>query len=214
VLRGVLFDWGETLVHFEFESERFAAGHAAGLRAVGRELESEPPPFDPRDDYGSYLRGLYGLSDDELPRFLEAEHEVWIPAHHLASTTHALLESLRERGLRLGIVSNAFDPPELLHRDLELLGVAQRVDAAVFSSEIGVRKPDPAIFEAVLARLGTRPEDTLFVGDSAVELAAARRLGMPTCQALWFAAEEPGEADFEAFTQMDVLTFVGRLVSA
>ena len=38
---------------------------------------------------------------------------------------------------------------------------------------------------------------------------------MPTCQALWFFADEDEEpeADFRAFTQMDVLTFVNRLVS-
>ena len=58
------------------------------------------------------------VDDDELDRFLEAEHAAWRPACQLASTTHALLESLRERGLKLGLVSNAFDPPDLLHRDL------------------------------------------------------------------------------------------------
>src|SRR2546426_338935 len=85
--------------------------------------------------------------------FLEAEHDAWQPARMLASTTHALLETLRDRGLRTGLVSNAFDPPELLHRDLARLGVAERLDVAVFSSEVGRRKPDPLIFERALEAL-------------------------------------------------------------
>src|SRR2546422_8468953 len=48
---------------------------------------------------------------------------------------------------------SAFDPPSLLHRDLEHLGVASRLDVALFSSEVGRRKPDPAIFERALGEL-------------------------------------------------------------
>src|SRR5206468_10482587 len=94
------------------------------------------------------------VSDEELERFLEAEHAAWQPARQLAATTHALLETLRDRGLKVGLVSNALDPPGLLHRDLAQLGVAQRLDVAVFSSEVGWRKPHPAIFERALDVLG------------------------------------------------------------
>ena len=65
------------------------------------------------------------MGDDELERFLEAEHAAWAPARRMGATTHALLESLRNRGLRLGLVSNAFDPPALLHRDLADAGIAE-----------------------------------------------------------------------------------------
>ena len=86
------------------------------------------------------------MSDEELERFLDAEHATWTPARRLGATTHALLESLRKRGLKLGLVSNAFDPPALLHRDLADAGMAERLDFAVFSSEVGMRKPHPEIF--------------------------------------------------------------------
>jgi len=154
------------------------------------------------------------VSDGELLRFLDAEHEAWAPARKLAATTHALLESLRGRGLKLGLVSNAFDPPDLLHRDLERFGVAERLDLALFSSEIGRRKPDPLIFREALERLSVEAEATLFVGDTlATDVAGAAALGMRTCQALWFRADGDGgpEPDFRAFTQLDVLTIVRRL---
>lgn len=234
MLEAVLFDWGETLVHWEWSSELLEAGHAAGLQAIGR----EPTPVFTERFVAEYLPGLdapgslespdysgamarllgeFGIpaDDEELQRFLAAEHAVWLPAHQLASTTHALLEALRDRGLKLGIVSNAFDPPALLHGDLVDLGIAERVDVAVFSSEVGLRKPHPAIFERALEALGVGPERTLFVGDSlTVDIAGAAALGMHTCQAVWFRADDDPdgpEPDFQAFTQMDVLTVVRRL---
>jgi putative hydrolase of the HAD superfamily len=234
VLEAVLFDWGETLMHWEWEPERLQVGHAAGLRALGHDprpalterfREAYLPLLDAPGaleevEYGSLIARLLtesGIDADEaaVERFLEAEHAVWESSHQLASTTHALLEALRERGLRLGLVSNAFDPPALLHRDLEQLGIAKRIDAAVFSSEVGWRKPHPAIFERALEALGVPSDRALFVGDSlAADIGGAAAAGMRTCQALWFRADDDAEAaepDFQAFTQMDVLTFVRRL---
>ena len=234
MLDAVLFDWGDTLMRWAPEPDFIEAGHDAGLRAVGRApdpayssrfRDEVLPQLFGRDeleerDYGALVRGALAtsgveLDDDELTRFLEAEHAEWRPAVSLASTTHALLDALRERGLRLGLVSNAIDPPWLLHRDLADLGVAERLDVALFSSEIGWRKPHPAMFERALAELEVEPARTLFVGDSLVnDVGGASALGLRTCQALWFVAdatEGAPEPEFQAFTQMDVMTVVGRL---
>jgi putative hydrolase of the HAD superfamily len=234
MLTAVLFDWGDTLMRWAWEPELLEEGHVAGLRALGR----EPAPAMTarfRDaylpllwvpgtleevEYPALVRRLLAeegieVDDAGLERFLEAEHAAWQPARMLASTTHALLETLRERGLRVGLVSNALDPPGLLHRDLEQMGVAERLDVAVFSSEIGWRKPHPAIFERALEALGVDAGDVLFVGDTlATDVAGAAALGMRTCQAVWFRADDDPDApepDFQAFTQMDVLTVVNRL---
>jgi putative hydrolase of the HAD superfamily len=234
VLDAVLFDWGDTLMRWTWEPELLAAGHEAGLRAIGREPLPEltarfrdaylPLLFAPgvveEVEYPALVRQLLGESgieadDAGLERFLEAEHAAWAPARQLADTTHALLEALRGRGLKLGLVSNAFDPPALLHRDLAQLGVAERLDVAVFSSEVGRRKPDRLIFERALDALGVVPERVLFVGDTlATDVAGAAALGMHTCQAVWFRADDDltaPEPDFQAFTQMDVMTVVKRL---
>src|SRR5262249_27180793 len=127
-------------------------------------------------------------------------------------------ESLRDRGLKLGLVSNALDPPWLLHRDLEQLGVAGRLDVAVFSSEVGWRKPHPAIFERALEALGVEAGRALVGRDRLYEDGGgASSLGMRTVQALWFRAEEHAagsEPDFQAFTPLDVLTIARRLIDA
>jgi putative hydrolase of the HAD superfamily len=240
VLEAVLFDWGDTLMDFRYDPDLVAAGHRAGLEALDRdempEAEAiaehfrehyEPLFWAPGTieeiEYPGLVRELLGhfsieVTDEELMRYLEAEHTAWVPAFVLGATTHALLEALRNRGLKLGLVSNAFDPPWILHRDLERRGLAERLDIAVFSSEVGRRKPDPAIFEAALEPLGMAPENAVFVGDRLFEdVRGAGELGMTTVQALWFRADEHAEGrepDYEAFTQMDVLNIADRLLAA
>jgi putative hydrolase of the HAD superfamily len=233
VIEAVLFDWGDTLMHWDWADELLEAGHREGLRAIGHEDASISEHFRERYwplffapgtieeiEYPGLVRSLLGdfgieVGDDELERFLEAEHAAWGPARRLGSTTHALLESLRRRGLKLGLVSNAFDPPALLHRDLADAGVAERIDFAVFSSEFGRRKPDPEIFRRALRALEVEPTAALFVGDRLYEdVRGAGELGMTTVQALWFRADEHPdgrEPDFQAFTQMDVLNVVASL---
>lgn len=237
MLRAVLFDWGDTLFHFAYDEALLEAGWEAGLATFERdglpghdETASRfrerylPLLFVPGSveevEYPGMIRELlesFGVEvdDDELDRFLAAEHAAWEPARALGSQTHALLDSLRDRGLATGLVSNAFDPGWLLHEDLARMGLAERLDAAVFSSEVGMRKPHPAIFEAVLSRLGVGPEEALFVGDRRYEdVRGAKALGMTTVLALWFRADEDDrgmDPDFEAFTPMDVLNVVRRL---
>ena len=160
MLDAVLFDWGDTLMEWTWDPELLSIGQAAGLRALGRAPSPEliallGDAYLPRlrregtleeIDYAALVREALadagiGVGDEELVRYLEAEHEAWEPARKLASTTHALLDALRGRGLLLGLVSNAVDPPWLLHRDLERYGIAERLDVAVFSSEDGWRIP-------------------------------------------------------------------------
>src|SRR5579859_1640691 len=113
-------------MRWAWEPELLEAGHDAGLRALGR----EPSPAMTQRFRDAYLPLLWApgtleeveypalvrellreegieVGEEELAQFLEAEHAAWQPARQLAATTHALLESLRDRGLRLGLVSNA-----------------------------------------------------------------------------------------------------------
>jgi putative hydrolase of the HAD superfamily len=227
VLEAVLFDWGNTLVEFTWDDELLAAGHRAGLAALGRDEDPAEltarfrdgvlPRMEPGTDYATYLRELLGpLGDDELDRFVDAEHEVWRPAHVLLGSAHALLDSLRGRGLRTGVVANSWpDPARLLHDDLGRFGIAERIDVALFSGDVGVRKPDPAIFERALGALGVDAACAMFVGDRLVDdVQGAAQVGMVTVQALWFIADDTPaavEPDFLAFTPMDVLNAALRL---
>jgi putative hydrolase of the HAD superfamily len=237
VLDAVLFDWGDTLFHFAYDEELLEAGWSAGLAAIGRDGLPDsretathfrtryfPLLFAPGTieevEYPGLVRELLRgfdveVTDAELDAFLEAEHEAWRPARRLGAMTHALLDTLRGRGLKLGLVSNAFDPGWLLRRDLEDMELAERLDVAVFSSEVGVRKPHPDIFLAALESLGVDAERTLFVGDRRYEdVRGSKELGMRAMLALWYRVDDDDrgiEPDFEAYSQMDVLNVVRHL---
>lgn len=83
---------------------------------------------------------------------------------------------LRDQGIPLGLISMcAPDTPPLWRSS----PFANLFDVEVFSSEVGLRKPDPAIYRYALERLRVEPENTLYCGDGAYgELTGAEALGM------------------------------------
>jgi HAD superfamily hydrolase (TIGR01509 family) len=217
VIEAVLFDWNNTLVHFEWDEELVEAGHRAGLghddpafTARWRETMLGGHNGDRR--YAEILREL-GVDDPDA--FIDAEHEVWRPAHSVLASAQALLDSLRTRAIKTGLVANSWpDPGRVLRADAEAFGLAERLDVLVFSEELGVRKPDAEIFLHACRQLEVEAGATIFVGDNLVtDVQGAADVGMTTVQALWFRADDtPGiEADFMAFTPMDVLNAVRRL---
>jgi putative hydrolase of the HAD superfamily len=236
VLRAVLFDWGGTLMDDEWDEAIALEGHTAGLQALQHEglpdaeafarflaaHESElfSPGSEDEIDIAAVMTRTFqrqglDLTDDDVRLFLQATHDVWSSHWALGASTHALLEALRSRGLKLAVVSNTANPEWLLRPVLERQGILERVDAIVLSSEVGKRKPHPAIFQRALSELGIAPDQALFVGDRLREdVFGASRVGMKTVQALWFRADEgaaPVEPDYQAFTQMDVLNVARRL---
>jgi putative hydrolase of the HAD superfamily len=85
---------------------------------------------------------------------------------------YALLRSLRQAGVRTGMLSNSWgnDYPRDLFADL--------FDAVVISSEVGMRKPEERIFRHALAQLGLTPQQCVFIDDIEANVAAAQALGM------------------------------------
>jgi HAD superfamily hydrolase (TIGR01509 family) len=220
----------------EWSYEIALEGHRAGLAALERdglpdaavftnflrehEADLFPIASDEEIDISavlvdSFARQGVELTDDDIRLFLRAAQDVWSSYYRLAASTHALLEALRGRGLKLALVSNTASPEWLLEPILERQGLVERLDAIVLSSEVGRRKPHPAIFERALEELGVAAGQAVFVGDRLeADILGASRVGMKTVQAFWFRADDApveAEPDFEAFTQMDVLNIADRL---
>jgi putative hydrolase of the HAD superfamily len=237
-LEAVLFDYGDTLLEFRLDDELWlgamrdmllAAGgppeRAADLRG---EIERRVTELtaDPDDHaelvYEEVVAGaLAAVGTSPGPELLrtaiEAQHRGWLGARRLHPKAHWLLQEVRARGLRIGIVSNTFDPPDLLHADLVSDGVAERVDAIVFSSELGLRKPAPEIYRAALDALDVEPANALFVGDRVREdVQGPAALGMRTCLVTYFRVDggDHGLADAVAESPADVLATVDTIMAA
>jgi putative hydrolase of the HAD superfamily len=204
-LRAVLFDAVGTLVHLRAPVgetyARFAARHGARVpaarleEAFGRCRASAPPvgwaPGQPLAEAAARERAWWRrLVDDtfraadgaSLPRPFDAFFDA-LYAHYgtaeawaLAEGARACLLALRARGLATGVVSN-FD--QRLRGVLRELGIHHLLDVVVLPAECGAAKPDRAIFDAALKRLGLWGGQVAYVGDDAArDLAAARAAGL------------------------------------
>ena len=95
-----------------------------------------------------------------------------------------VLDSLSRRFRLAGITNATSSREEHVMRALDRLGIGGYFETVVSSVDMGVKKPDPRIFEECLERLGLPPSKVLMVGDRLdADVAGARRLGM---RAIWY----------------------------
>ena len=87
-----------------------------------------------------------------------------------------VLSRLKEDGYRTGLLSNCTHEIPVVWPETSL---APLVDVVVFSCLVGMRKPDPRIYQLIAERLGVTPEECLFIGDGgSEELSGALSVGM------------------------------------
>lgn len=104
---------------------------------------------------------LLGVPDPHLAgERIDRGYGLWKhPLDDVAET----LSKLRQHEVRMAVVSNSDGS---VTESLATAGLADQFEFIIDSHEIGVSKPDPAIFRAALARLGLEPADVWYVGDS------------------------------------------------
>jgi putative hydrolase of the HAD superfamily len=101
--------------------------------------------------------------------------------------------ALKQQGLRTAILSNIGD--DVLSGVLSAFDWIHRFDLLVWSYQLGIAKPDPAIYRYTLAQLDSKPEETLFIDDKLVNVEAAQALGI---QAFLYTSVEQLRADLIA----------------
>jgi epoxide hydrolase-like predicted phosphatase len=88
------------------------------------------------------------------------------------------IRRLRDEGIPVALLTN--NVKEFGDAWRASFPVDELFEIVVDSSEVGMRKPDPRIYELTCARAGTRPEEAVFLDDNADNVAAARELGIET----------------------------------
>jgi putative hydrolase of the HAD superfamily len=116
------------------------------------------------------------LSDEQLDEASQTRRAVQEAMFALRPEALPVIGQLRDRGLRIGLVSDCTSElPDAWHR----LPLAKYVDAPVFSCMELTRKPDPRLFHTVAQRLKADPANCLYVGDGGGrELTGASGIGM------------------------------------
>jgi HAD superfamily hydrolase (TIGR01509 family) len=242
-LEAVLFDYGHTLIYFdERPHSALVDAYEKVNRLLADTLESEIPAAQVLiekvskavDDeiqrdyaagrpeeveiaaiYDTALRGLgLRLEPALIERVMELEQDGWLNSVHAGPDVISTLEALRRRRLRLGVVSNAAYLPRLMKGQLAALGLARYFEALTFSSEVGVRKPHPAIYADALKKIGAEASQTLFVGDRVREdVQGPKALGMKAVLTReWRQEDDPGVADFVIQRLGELPAIVNRLL--
>ncbi len=188
-IKGVIFDLGSTLIEYRGEWRAVLKGQIGSvldtLRAGGLSLPAE---FEPRyealiDQF--YTRGQqdwieftaeytlqYALTECGLPDqpaevirgalaagFAEGE-KLWAPFEDV----YTMLDTLKARGYKLGIVSNARDAANV-ERLIDQAQLRPWFNPIVISANAGVRKPHPRIFKIALEAWQLPPDQVVMVGD-------------------------------------------------
>lgn len=189
-VEAVVFDWAGTLTPWfdidvpgqwktitkAMESSRTdelaAALHAAERQLMKRCLHEHT---------SATLAQIFAHAEIPLdPMVLDAYFTVWTPYTYTDPHVPAVLVGLRERGIKVGVLSNTTWSREWHDQIFERDGVLDLIDASVYSSEIPWVKPHPEAFRTILRALGgAPPERSVFVGDRLFEdIYGATSVGM------------------------------------
>ncbi|MHC5108314.1 MAG: HAD family hydrolase [Planctomycetota bacterium] len=208
-VEAVLFDLGDTLVHFETsrvsavlsESCRPSYDH---LVEIGHNLPDYPTYLKAvkRRFMRDWLRSKVTRREVQLLKCMERLHkglgahlsqeeledvmcQTSTPAMKALTTVddHAasVLENLRDQGMRMGVVSNTCFPSVAIDTYLETKGLLKFFPIRVYSSDVRFMKPSRQIFRFALDQLDIEPGRILYVGDRLDnDVMGASRVGMKT----------------------------------
>jgi epoxide hydrolase-like predicted phosphatase len=181
--KAVIFDFGGVILALPDEAHREGWARRLGLsrEALTEALWGENWRALERgqiDDetYHRRMGRALGLPNQEtVERFLAEFYADERPFPQMLD----LIGRLREAGrVKLGLLTNAFVGQDQVARRKWGLDLRAIFDVYVNSAEVGLAKPDPAIYELTLARLGVSPGEAIFIDDGEVNVRAAAQLGM------------------------------------
>jgi putative hydrolase of the HAD superfamily len=177
-IRGLLFDYGGVIHDMRWDAARgLEAAHGLARNtlvetlyrtATWRALQCG------RGDRQAWLDEAHAMLEAQAGRALPRLHDAWRAAQGPIPGNIALIRALRP-SYRTAILSNA---DASLPGRLRALRLDDLCEIVVCSAEVGIAKPDPAIYRLTAARLALAPEACLFVDDSEENVEAARQVGM------------------------------------
>lgn len=163
----------EALRHFGYPVHDMAAYRLFVGNGINKLLERALPEGERTEANVQRLRTVF------IPYYTDHNADFTAPYPGIPE----LLSALQERGMALAVASNKYQAAteKLVHHYFPAIRFA-----AVLGQREGVPvKPDPAIVRDILAISGTTAEETLYVGDSGVDMQTAHRAGVESVGVTW-----------------------------
>lgn len=197
-LKGILFDYGHTLVWFpKYEEAHLIAaknvrrvlcglGVSIEVSRVRALIESYVPRPDgtsasmEEEAEGILLSaGAESFDQNDVRKIIDAEWKPYITCVRLRQGVEETLEYAKRKGLKLGIVANIWGGG--MNPVLAKLGMDGFFDTSIADMDVGFAKPDPRIFRLALRNLQLAPEQVIMVGDNPkTDMKGAHDLGIGT----------------------------------
>lgn len=177
MIKAVLFDFDETLQDrteaFEGYMDEFFNTFCADITESEKEKRKQDMRitgnggYVNRIEWYSQLCEMWSWSDAPSAKVL-AEHYDTVFGDYdvIFPDAPALLQEIRNRGYKVGIITNG--PSLLQHHKLDTSGLRKYLDIVVVSGDLDIHKPDPEIFTYTADKLGVKPEECIYVGDNPV----------------------------------------------
>jgi putative hydrolase of the HAD superfamily len=119
------------------------------------------------------------LQPEEIGRLARDYNSIYEKERRAVPGSAELLRSLREKGLKIGVITNGLLDAQ--QEKLRICGLDQCIDFMLVSETFGVRKPDPQIFLEGMRLAGAGPEEVIFIGDAwDPDIVGASRCGLKT----------------------------------
>lgn len=183
-----LFDFDETLYDYDFRVRLPALARLTGLSQYDLAKSWWAGGFERRAEAGEWPTSAEYLEQFERVTGAALTLEDWRQARMLASTPiPGAVEALR-RAADLGTVAILTNNPSPFAESFSVLApeVAGIVgDRVLVSSDLGMRKPDAAIYRLALARFGAAAQNAFFADDSAANVEGARAVGIRAHRIAW-----------------------------
>lgn len=142
------------------------------------------------------------------PRLEQGYIEAHRRGHPEIPGAMGFVRRLAKSGVPLGILTNG--PADIQRLKLQQLGAPECFAATVVSGEVGVGKPDPAVFEIVLEQLGSAATDTVMVGDSwNRDIEGAEAVGM---RSIWISNGRTVRRQVKGLSVVTTTSQVGALL--
>ena len=173
----VVFDLGEVVLARTERLAELAALLAVPPDRLVQSYFAQRRDYDRTSDPAAYWTAVAAEAGGSAPgaaliaQLTTVDDEGWSVTR---PDTLALIDELHEAGLGLAVCSNA---PATMARAIEVQPWAGHFRHLVFSGDLAVLKPEPAIYDAVLAATGGSPERTVFFDDRADNVAGAVAVG-------------------------------------
>lgn len=192
MLRGLIFDLGSTLI-FNQHNNQWSKLRPRMVADLIIDLKAQGLAFDDNQFTAAFIHNIEDFDQQRQTHFkeitteyilrvtfkelnIQADHldlphaltalfafseSQWQPMPHV----HQTLRLMQERGLKLAIVSNAADSANV-QRLIDNAALRPYFDPIIISANVGVRKPNPRIFEPVLKTWNVAPNEVVMIGDT------------------------------------------------